>query len=92
MGNVNGNNRNTMPTSMKRLEELIANPDMDDPAYQPEGAETKAWLIWAYNSLEARNLAHKKQAIKQALIMEAARKLLAPDELEQLEREAEGQL
>jgi len=81
-----------MPTSMKRLEELIVNSELADPAYQPEGNEIISWLTWAYNSLEARNLAHKKVAIKHKLIMEAAEKLLAPDELERLEHEAEGRL
>ena len=47
------------------------------------------WLEWAHSFLEARNLYHKKQAIKKTMMIKMAKTLLAPDELERIEAESE---
>ena len=49
------------------------------------------WLEWVQNFLESRSLYHKKQHIKKAMMIKMAKTLLAPDEIERVEAEAEEQ-
>lgn len=81
-----------IPTSLKRLRELVVMYDSRDDGLDQDTTECNSWLRWTLNHLESRDLYHKKQRIKNKLLVEAAKQLLDPDELTTINTKAEEEL
>lgn len=81
-----------MPTSLKRLNELLIVFDSRDDGLDKDTADFCAWLRWTYNHLEARNQYHKKQRVRQQLLVKMAQTLLSGDELAEVDKQAESEL
>ena len=81
------------PTSLTRLEELLEYLTAGEGELQYDKEhDIIGWIQWTYNFLSARKDYHRKARIKTAMLERMAKSLLSKDELEQIDREAEGQL
>ena len=88
--------RNTMPTSLLRLQEVINTIEDDGgDGYQAIEAvlpDAKDWLEWTLDFLSNRKALHAKARIKNKLLVQAAKQMLGPDEIDAIEQRAEEQL
>lgn len=84
MVETNGNGLGKAPSSLQELKKLVDSVDDGE-----NGLEYR-WLQYTYEQLLARKTYHKKQQLKRKLMMQAATDLLAPDELEALDVQAES--
>lgn len=71
------------PSSLLELKKLIDSVD------DGENDLNFRWLTYTYDQLLARKTYHKKQQLKRKLMMQAATELLAQDEVEAIETQAE---
>jgi hypothetical protein len=88
---------NKTPTTLQRLEDIgdiLTAWHADEGVMPSEDVFDEAiqWLCWTLEHLEARNLYHKKQAVKKRMMVKLATSLLSPDELALIDKQAEEAL
>jgi hypothetical protein len=81
------------PTTIKRLNELIAQAELDCNDTAPTevvraSSETLNWLTWAHDMLVTRKLYHKRRQLVMRRKIQLLEEHLSPDELEQIEQDA----
>lgn len=74
------------PSSLSELKKLVDSVDDGE-----NGLEYQ-WLLYIFNSLTSRKLYHKKQQIKRKMMMKVASEMLSPDELAEIETQAEKEI
>lgn len=72
------------PSSLHELKKLVDSVD------DGENSLEFRWLAYVYEQLLARKMYHKKQQVKRKMMMQAASNLLAPDEIEEIDKQAEA--